>query len=100
MNTSPIVSWTTPWQRANAAWLEAAEHMEFHRWEKAAQALHEHARQLRLTIEQLKIERGRDHVIAARVAAEIKSREDHTRNRLEQLRPAYLHLPGSPDWGG
>lgn len=66
----PIVTWTTPWQAANAAWLEAAEHMEFHRWAEAEAALRRHLHHLRATIEQMGRERTRDREIAERLLAQ------------------------------
>lgn len=100
MTENPIVTWTTPWQRANKAWLEAAEHMEFHRWPQARAALHAHAKQLRLTIAQLEREAAVDEMLKRRADAAIAARPDHARERLEQLRSAMV--PGGDqiqDWG-
>jgi hypothetical protein len=47
----PIVTWTTPYQRADVAWREAAEHLEFHRYGKARINLQLHIRNLRLLLD-------------------------------------------------
>lgn len=47
----PIVSWTTPYQRAETAFRAAAEHLEFGRVEQAMDLLSEHQAQVNTLLE-------------------------------------------------
>lgn len=58
--THPIVTWTTPYQRADVAWRAAAEHLEFHRYKEARLNLESHIRYMRLLLEAVNREEARE----------------------------------------